>query len=257
MKKRMLALLVGVLGILCIVCGVMLLQGQKAPETGTPVLSSSPPATAVPESAASASEAEKTPYASPIDFETLRAKNPDIYAWLQIPGTEFDFPLVQRSGDDAFYLTHDSDGNESSAGAIFTESAYNGTDMEDPVTVAYGHQMQAGTMFGRLQATYSEQDSLEEYGEIIVYLPDKELHYAVFAAVPYDNRHILYQYDFSSSRRYNAFLNSIFEVREIGAQMSSEITVSPEDKLLILSTCMQGNPQRRYLVLAKCVKEID
>ena len=155
------------------------------------------------------------------------------------------------------YLTHDSDGNESSAGAIFTESAYNGTDMEDPVTVAYGHQMQAGTMFGRLQATYSEKDSLKEYGEMIVYLPDKELHYTVFAAVPYDNRHILYQYDFSSGRRYNAFLNSIFEVREIGAQMSSEITVSPEDKLLILSTCMQGNPQRRYLVLAKCVKEID
>ncbi|MEF2793893.1 MAG: class B sortase, partial [Hydrogeniiclostridium sp.] len=180
-----------------------------------------------------------------------------IYAWLRIPGTEFDFPLVQRSGDDTFYLTHDSDRNESSAGAIFTESAYNGTDMEDPVTVAYGHQMQAGTMFGRLQATYSEKDSLKEYGEMIVYLPDKELHYTVFAAVPYDNRHILYQYDFSSGRRYNAFLNSIFEVREIGAQMSSEITVSPEDKLLILSTCMQGNPQRRYLVLAKCVKEID
>ncbi|MFQ8638961.1 MAG: class B sortase [Acutalibacteraceae bacterium] len=257
MKKRMLAFLIGVLGILCVICGVILLQGQRAPETGTPVLSSSPPETAAPESAVSVSGAEKTPYVSPIDFEALQSKNPDIYAWLRIPGTEFDFPLVQRSGDDTFYLTHDSDGNESSAGAIFTESAYNGTDMEDPVTVAYGHQMQAGTMFGRLQATYSEKESLKEYGEMIVYLPDKELHYTVFAAVPYDNRHILYQYDFSSGRHYNAFLNSIFEVREIGAQMSSEITVSPEDKLLILSTCMQGNPQRRYLVLAKCVKEID
>ena len=76
MKKRMLAFLIGVLGILCVICGVILLQGQRAPETGTPVLSSSPPETAAPESAVSVSGAEKTPYVSPIDFEALQSKNP-------------------------------------------------------------------------------------------------------------------------------------------------------------------------------------
>lgn len=257
MKKRMLAILAGALGVLCIVCGVMLLQGRSMPETGAIVPSSQEPVPKPSVSPEASSQPEKELYTSPVDFESLQELNPDIYAWLRIPGTEFDFPLVQRSGDDSFYLTHDSDGNENSTGAIFTESAYTNTDMEDPVTVAYGHQMQAGTMFGRLQETYSEQDSLEEYGEAVVYLPGKELHYAVFAAVPYDNRHILYQYDFSSSRRYTAFLNSIYEVREIGAQISSEIEVTPADKLLVLSTCLQGNPERRYLVLAKCVKEIE
>ena len=183
----------------------------------------------------------------PIDFASLQAANPDIYGWLEIPGTEFDFPLVQRQGDDSFYLTHDSDGNESSAGAIFTESAYNSTTMEDPVTVAYGHQMHAGTMFGKLQETYSQENALEDYGEVIVYLPEKELHYQVFAAVPYDNRHILYNYDCTDSRRFNAFLNSIYEVREIGAQFNSGVTVSTDDKVLVLSTCLAGNSQRRYL----------
>ena len=183
--------------------------------------------------------------------------NPDIYGWLRIPGTEFDFPLVQRQGDDSFYLTHDSDGNESSAGAIFTESAYNSTTMEDPVTVAYGHQMHAGTMFGKLQETYSQENALEDYGEVIVYLAEKELHYQVFAAVPYDNRHILYNYDCTDSRRFNAFLNSIYEVREIGAQFASGVTVSTDDKVLVLSTCLAGNSQRRYLVLAVCQAEIE
>ena len=165
--------------------------------------------------------------------------------------------MVQRQGDDSFYLTHDSDGNESSAGAIFTESAYNSTTMEDPVTVAYGHQMHAGTMFGKLQETYSQENALEDYGEVIVYLPEKELHYQVFAAVPYDNRHILYNYDCTDSRRFNAFLNSIYEVREIGAQFNSEVTVSTGDKVLVLSTCLAGNSQRRYLVLAVCQAEIE
>lgn len=262
MKKRSLAILIAVLGVLCVVCGALLLQGNSTPVTAEPTPSStveataSPAPTETPEPVRSQLETEE-PYVSPIDFASLQAQNPDIYGWLRIPGTEFDFPLVQRLGDDSFYLTHDSDGNESSAGAIFTESAYNSTTMEDPVTVAYGHQMHAGTMFGKLQETYSQENALEDYGEVIVYLPEKELHYQVFAAVPYDNRHILYNYDCTDSRRFNAFLNSIYEVREIGAQFNSGVTVSTDDKVLVLSTCLAGNSQRRYLVLAVCQAEIE
>ena len=262
MKKRGLAILIAVLGVLCVVCGALLLQGNSTPVTAEPSPSStveatpSPAPAETPEPVSSQPETEE-PYVSPIDFASLQAQNPDIYGWLEIPGTEFDFPLVQRQGDDSFYLTHDSDGNESSAGAIFTESAYNSTTMEDPVTVAYGHQMHAGTMFGKLQETYSQENALEDYGEVIVYLPEKELHYQVFAAVPYDNRHILYNYDCTDSRRFNAFLNSIYEVREIGAQFYSGVTVSTDDKVLVLSTCLAGNSQRRYLVLAVCQAEIE
>ena len=262
MKKRGLAILIAVLGVLCVVCGALLLQGNSTPVTAEPSPSSTVEATAspapveTPEPVSSPLETEE-PYVSPIRFASLQAQNPDIYGWLRIPGTEFDFPLVQRQGDDSFYLTHDSDGNESSAGAIFTESAYNSTTMEDPVTVAYGHQMHAGTMFGKLQETYSQENALEDYGEVIVYLPEKELHYQVFAAVPYDNRHILYNYDCTDSRRFNAFLNSIYEVREIGAQFASDVTVSTGDKVLVLSTCLAGNSQRRYLVLAVCQAEIE
>lgn len=262
MKKRGLAILIAVLGVLCVVCGALLLQGNSAPVTAEPSPNSTVEATPssvpaeMPKPASSQPETEES-YVGPIDFASLQGVNPDIYGWLCIPGTEFDFPLVQRQGDDSFYLTHDSDGNESSAGAIFTESAYNSTTMEDPVTVAYGHQMHAGTMFGKLQETYSQENALEDYGEVIVYLPEKELHYQVFAAVPYDNRHILYNYDCTDSRRFNAFLNSIYEVREIGAQFNSEVTVSTGDKVLVLSTCLAGNSQRRYLVLAVCQAEID
>ena len=55
-----------------------------------------------PELVSSRPETEE-PYVSPIDFVSLQAQNPDIYGWLEIPGTEFDFPLVQRQGDDSFY----------------------------------------------------------------------------------------------------------------------------------------------------------
>ena len=261
MRKKTLAILIALLGMACIVCGVLLVTHQPEPAVVEAAPSATPTAepTARPAEELSSSQPEATeePYVSPIDFEALQAQNPDIYGWLRIPNTEFDFPLVQREGDDSFYLTHGSDGAENPAGAIFTESAYNSTNMEDPVTVAYGHQMHAGTMFGKLQETYSQENALEDYGEVIVYLPEKELHYQVFAAVPYDNRHILYNYDCTDPRRFNAFLNSIYEVREIGAQINGDAAVSTDDKVLVLSTCLAGNSQRRYLVLAVCQAEID
>ena len=262
MKKKTLAILIGVLGLACVVCGVFSAhQPAKAHSGGSnppaPAPRRNPPPSQRRSLKAPSRKPPGSPTSAPIDFATLQEANPDIYGWLRIPGTEFDFPLVQREGDDSFYLTHDSDGAENPAGAIFTESAYNSTTMDDPITVAYGHQMHAGTMFGRLQETYSQENALEDYGEIIVYLPDKEYHYQVFAAVPYDNRHILYNYDGSDPRRVTAFLNSIYQVREIGAQFNENVPVSNDDKFLVLSTCLAGNSERRYLVLAVRQAEIN
>lgn len=196
-------------------------------------------------------EEPEEPYESPIDFTALQQENPDIYAWLQIPETEISYPVLQREGDDAFYIDHDSKGDPSSAGALFTESAYNDTTFEDPVTVIYGHHMRSGTMFGTLQATYSDIESFEAHRQITVYLPERELNFIVFAAVPYDSRHILYNYNFENVRMYRAFITSIYEVRTIGANFSEDTDATVEDQILILSTCLTGDDTRRYLVLAK------
>ena len=152
-KQRALIILVAILGATCIVLGIFLLRGGKQPETAdpTPEATATVTPTATPEAESSASTDSAVPYVSPIDFASLQKENPDIYAWLYIPGTEFDFPILQRAGDDDYYLTHDSDGNDNSMGAIFSESSYNDGKMDDPATVLYGHQMLAGTMFGKLQ----------------------------------------------------------------------------------------------------------
>lgn len=270
-KKQGYVILCAVLLVLCIAAALVLIyltrqSGSKAEQDArdevsaaqeSPKLTPPPTATPTPQPTEEPSAAPSPePYVSPIDFEALQAETPDAYAWLSIPGAEISYPLMQHSTNDGFYLNHNSEGKYYVGGAIFTEHAYNGTDFTDPVTIAYGHQMSNGTMFGKLQKLYSDPRGMEECGEIIVYLPDRELHFTVFAAVPYDNRHILYTYDFSSRRMFNAFLDSIYSVRAIGAVFSSEVTASPEDQLLILSTCLRGNSQKRYLVLAKCEEDI-
>jgi len=194
-------------------------------------------------------------YVSPVDFEDLWAMNPDIYAWLYIPGTEINYPILQREGDDGFYLRHDSRGKSSKAGAIFTEETYTKKDMSDPVTLVYGHHTRSGSMFGDLQETYSTRDGMEAHREIVVYLPERELRYEVFAAVPHDMRHILYYNDFTDPEVFQAFLEQVMSVRSINASIDKSAEVTADDQLLILSTCLRGDSHQRYLVLAKRTAE--
>ena len=128
-----------------------------------------------------------------VNFEALQAINPDIYAWIDIPGTDISYPVVQNPDDDTYYLTRNSDREYSAGGAIFSEATYNSTDLNDPVTILYGHHMNAGNiMFGHLQSYFSDPEFLANDPVIRLYTPSGVLEYAVFAAVPFTEMHILY-----------------------------------------------------------------
>ncbi|MBQ8337829.1 MAG: class B sortase [Oscillospiraceae bacterium] len=209
------------------------------------------------ENNSSVSVSEDEPYVSPVDFDALKKTSEDVHAWLTIPKTDISYPVAQSQTNDAFYLKRALDGSYSINGTLFTEHLYNSTDFEDPVTAIYGHDMKSGAMFGLLQECYSDKASFQEHREIIVYCPDKELHYEVFAAVPYSKRHILHYYNsFKEKETVDEFLDEVYNVRAFGANFASDIEVGSEDKLLILSTCLKGDISRRYLVIARLKSEI-
>jgi len=259
MKRSAVFSILGVLFLL-IACffGVKLWKLDHAPaaeETAVsaPLPSIEPAAaqsTAEPEDEEIAEDAESD-YVSPIDFAALRDANPDIYAWIRIDGTNIDYPVVQRGEDDSFYLTHNSDGEESAVGAIFSEGEYNGTDFSDPVTILYGHNMKSGAIFGYLQDYYSDSDFFGEDNHILVYTPDALLEYEVFAAVPYGDEHILYYNDFTDARVFTAFFAGVLNIRDLRARFNEAYAPEPGDKVLILSTCLSGNlVSQRFLVMA-------
>lgn len=204
----------------------------------------------------SETEPEPEPYESPVDFEALWAINTDVYAWLDIPGTEISYPILQSAESDNYYLRRNMEQESDNNGVIYTESSYNGKDFTDPLTVIYGHNMNSGKMFGTLQSVYSSQEALEEYPEIVIYLPDRELHFTVFAAVPYDNRHILYNYDFTNERTFRLFFQEILSVRALQAVYAEDAAVSSDERTIILSTCLTGNRSNRFLVCGKLSETI-
>ena len=204
--------------------------------------------------------APKPPQSVSIDFAGLQRQNPDIYAWIDIPGTRISYPVLQRVGDDTYYHRRNYLGAYSVSGCLYTESTYNGRDFNDPVTLIYGHNMASGVMFGTLRKEYSSMQGLRDHSEIVVYMPGRELHYEVFAAVPYDNRHILYCYDFSSERTFRLFFKDIKGIRELGASVAQDVTVAYGDKVIVLSTCTSTtdtSDQHRFLVFAKLTETLE
>ena len=76
------------------------------------------------------------PVEIPVNFQELQAMNPDIYAWIEIPGTEVNYPIVQSASDREYYLDHTIEGAEGLPGSIYTENL-NTTTFQDKNTVVY------------------------------------------------------------------------------------------------------------------------
>lgn len=190
---------------------------------------------------------------NPIDFEKLAGENPDLYAWIRIPDTNIDYPIAQREGDDAFYLDHDLYGEARFAGCIYTEDS-NSRDFLDPNTVIYGHNMKNGSMFQNLHF-FADSSFFEEHPYFYIYTPDRVLVYQVFAAYVYDDRHLMNSFDFDDPEVFEQYVEDIFHVKSMDAKIRKEVSVTGEDHLVTLSTCIGGAPESRYLVQAVLVKD--
>lgn len=190
---------------------------------------------------------------NPIDFDELKKINTDLYAWIRIPDTMIDYPIAQREGDDSYYLSHDMYQEPRFAGCIYTEDC-NSRDFTDPNTVVYGHNMKNRTMFQNLHL-FSDSTFFEEHPYVYVYTPEHVLAYKVFASYTYDDRHIMNSFDFEDPEVYTEYLDEIFHVRSMNKNLREDVSVTGDDRILTLATCIGGQTQSRYLVQAVLIKD--
>lgn len=184
---------------------------------------------------------------NPIDFVALSQQNPDAYAWITIPGTKVDYPILQAYfEDDNFYLNHDINKQKNRAGAIYTQRA-NQKNFSDPNTVIYGHNMGNGTMFRTLHQ-FKKKDFFNENRYIYIYTAGNKYTYEIFASYRYDNRHILNSFDFSDRQAFQDYINSIYTFT-VDANFRTDLQVDMDSKIITLSTCYANSkPEYRYLV---------
>ena len=182
---------------------------------------------------------------NPIDFEALKKVNSDIYAWIQVPNTVIDYPILQNEQDD-YYLRRSIYKKYLLAGCIFTNTV-NAKDFSDPVTCVYGHNMRDDTMFYMLH-NFEDKEFFDENEYFYIYTPGHKYTYRIVSALKYDNRRITTVYDFSQESEILSYQYSILNPKFELFNSREDITLDKDSKIVTLSTCFANQPAYRYLV---------
>ncbi len=191
-----------------------------------------------------------------VDLPKLREENSDIFAWLYLPGTEIDCPVVQSSeGDDSFYKSHNAYGDEDPKGAVYTESA-NLKNMCDFNEVLHGSSAE-GAEFQDLEK-FLDRTYFEDHDYIYVYIEGNALIYSIFAAYTRENTRLIQQYDFTYASGCQEFLDEIFNTRGMNKNIKEEWdnAVFPENFIITLSTIDPKNPQNQIIVTGVLVGDV-
>lgn len=196
-------------------------------------------------------EPEK-PYISPIDFEELWAINSDVIAWIRVPGTDIDFPVMYSKDDNRYYLEHNIYGEEIISASIFVEY-YNHADFSDFNTVIYGHNMNDGSMFGQLHR-YEDRGFFDANRTVYIYLPDKTLTYEIFAARFVSNDHILSVCKNEDRDSCEAYIDGIYNEKSSDSNVDTGISITADDSIITLATCDRYKRDQRFVIHAVLVQ---
>ena len=207
-----------------------------------------------------AKKKKKTEDSNRIDFKKLKEQNSDIYAWINMPDTVIDYPVLMsdETKDTDYYLEYNIDHSKGRPGCLYVEkeqpkdfSAFN--------TIIYGHNMYTSkTMFHPL--TYlQDMDYFYEHDKFTIETEDARRTYKIYCAVKRDDYHLLYYYDYANPVGRQKYVDDLKKAAEADTKTShirSDIQIDvKKDKLVTLSTCVTRDNTHRYLVVGILVDE--
>jgi len=185
-----------------------------------------------------------------VDFDGLRREAPGAVAWITVPETLIDYPVVQHT-DNQYFVNRTARHEHSRFGAIFMDYR-NCSGLSDFYTVLYGHNMRSGRMFGDLQQ-FQNADFFNRVRYGALQAPDARYRLQFFAFVLADAASEYYNnLFFLLPGEREAFIGMIKET----ASLWRDIPLGPEDRIVALSTCYASpTGSERMLLLGKLIEQ--
>ena len=183
-----------------------------------------------------------------VDLSAYLAQNPDFVAWLRIPGTNVDYPVVQTDNPD-YYLNHTFSGKSSVVGTLFSLA---GADYAAPGRniAIYGHHLRSSgeKMFTSLMR-YKNPDFYEDNQTIVLDSLYRHREYTIFAVM---NMKVgdwePSRTTFSGDAAFMAFVNRA----KSESMYDTGVEVGADDHILTLITCDRSyaGKEGRLVILA-------
>ena len=184
--------------------------------------------------------------------------NSDMVGWLQIPGTNIDYPVMWTPADENYYLYRAFDGSENKNGCLLLD-----TDSSlDPLTtnlIIHGHNMRSGEMFGNL-TDYDDPDYYEAHKQITLYTRECQRNYeiiAVFRSQVYKKTDQVFKFYKFFQADTQADFDDFYTIIKKLSLYDTGVTAEFGDHFITLSTCVYHVEQGRFVVVAKEVESGD
>ncbi len=172
----------------------------------------------------------------------LYEANPDFTGWINIPGTNVDYPVMYTPDEPQKYLRKNFEGEYAMSGVPFLEGT---REPSDDNIVIYGHNMLNGTMFSDI-TKYAEKTYFDEHRLIEFETAEGVKLYDIFAVVLLKDTDIWYYFDSAINDEH------FYEmVDEIIFRSLYETGIYPEygKQILTLSTCYGENDEDRIIII--------
>lgn len=184
-------------------------------------------------------------------YDAIYELNNDFAAWLYIPGTEIDYPVMYTPRNEQYYLRKNFEKKYATGGCLFIGKPW---DEESNQTIIYGHNMHDGSMFGKLH-DYKNKDYALEHKTIRFDTLHETREYEVIAAfygkVYKVNDTGVFRYyrytDLSTEKMFNEFIENVKKA----ALYDTGVDVEFGDRILTLSTCSYYTEAGRFVVVAR------
>lgn len=182
-----------------------------------------------------------------VDFKDLYKKNNDTIGWIQVNGTNINYPIVQTNNND-YYLTHSFNKKQNDAGWIFLD--YRNNINIDKNIIIYGHGRMNTTMFGSLK-NILKNGWLKNKNNYIVKLSTKKENtlWQVFSVYKIPTTNDYLKIEFTNSNSFKKFTNTLIK----RSNYNFNTTVDEKDRILTLSTCY--NDKEKVVLHAKLIKK--
>lgn len=177
----------------------------------------------------------------------LAQSNDETYGFISVDGTKIAYPVVQAE-DNQYYLTHSFDRTPLKAGSIYVDFRNDPVVEKNRNLVIYGHNMQNGAMFHDL-TKYLDEDFFMTNGVEIATM-DGIYRFQVFAVYAVNKYEPYYSTFFTND---DAFVDFCRQVEQRSLFHRSDVSFSPDDVILTMTTCVTGDLNSRYAIHAKLI----
>lgn len=182
-----------------------------------------------------------------VDWKALQAINPDVVAWVMIPETKVNYPIVQAD-DNEYYLDHLFDGSASKVGSVFLDYGSSAT-LDGKNNIIYGHNMNDGSMFTDI-TRYVDQSYFDEHQTIYISTPEMNYELKAEFVLVCNGSTPIRQFEFSDADHFGDYVGGLLDM----AAISQIEDVQQIDQLFCLATCSYQYDDARTILCASVVR---